>query len=76
MIVNNNDSKAINLFNLNSHPDFLFLNKDKILTRHISFRDKEWDEELGNRNVIDFLSMTPSISNNKVVFNKQRSYNE
>ncbi len=77
LIVNNNDSKSINLFNLNSHPDFLFLNKDKILTRHISFRDKEWDEELGNRNVIDFLSMTPSISTNKVVLiNNAHTMNE
>jgi len=62
---------------LNTHPDFLFLNKDKILTRHISFRDKEWDEELGNRNVIDFLSMTPSISSNKVVLiNNAHTMNE
>ena len=77
LLINNNDSKSINLFNLNTHPDFLFLNKDKILTRHISFRDKEWDEELGNRNVIDFLSMTPSISSNKVVLiNNAHTMNE
>tara|TARA_A100001234_G_scaffold42138_1_gene34431 strand:- start:3556 stop:4521 length:966 start_codon:yes stop_codon:yes gene_type:complete len=77
LLVNNNDSKSINLFNLNTHPDFLFLNKDKILTRHISFRDKEWDQELGNRNVIDFLSMTPSISSNKVVLiNNAHTMNE
>ena len=77
LIVDNNDSKSINLFNLNSHPDFLFLKKDKILTKHISFRDNEWDEELGNRNVIDFLLMTPSISNNKVVLiNNAHTMNE
>ena len=66
LIIKNDDLKSINLFNLNIHPDFFLLNKDKILTRHISYRDKEWDDELGNRNIIDFLSMTPSISTNKV----------
>ena len=65
LIVKEDDFKSTNLFNLNTHPDFL-LNKDKILTKHISLRDKEWDDELGNRNVIDFLSVTPSISHNKV----------
>ena len=66
LIVKEDDFKSTNLFNLNTHPDFFLLNKDKILTKHISLRDKEWDDELGNRNVIDFLSITPSISNNKV----------
>ena len=66
LIVKEDDFKSTNLFNLNTHPDFFLLNKDKILTKHISLRDKEWDDELGNRNVIDFLSITPSISHNKV----------
>ena len=66
LIIKEDDFKSTNLFNLNTHPDFFLLNKDKILTKHISLRDKEWDDELGNRNVIDFLSITPSISNNKV----------
>ena len=66
LIVKEDDLKSTNLLNLNTHPDFFLLNKDKILTKHISLRDKEWDDELGNRNVIDFLSITPSISTNKV----------
>ena len=41
LIVKEDDFKSTNLFNLNTHPDFL-LNKDKILTKHISLRDKEW----------------------------------
>ena len=51
---------------INNHPDFFIINKEKILLKHITFRENEWDEDLGKRNVIDFLSITPSNSTNKV----------
>ena len=58
------------LFFSKTHPDFFILNKEKVLLRHITFRKNtkkdEWDEELGERNINDFLSGTPSISINKV----------
>ena len=54
------------LFNSNNHPDFFMLDKEKILLKHITLREKEWDDELGQRNVNDFLSVTPSIAINKV----------
>ena len=55
-----------NLFETNNHPDYFYLKKDKVLIHHISCRDNKWDEELGKRNVLDFLTLTPSISKNKV----------
>ena len=59
------------LFNSNNHPDYFVLNKEKILLRHITYRKAkkrdEWDEELGERNVNEFLSTTPSVAINKVV---------
>lgn len=54
------------LFDKNTHPDFYLLDKDKIGINDISRRDK-WDEEKGFRDVVTFLTMTPSISKNKVV---------
>ena len=60
----------IELFNSNNHPDYFVLNKEKILLRHITYRKAkkrdEWDEELGERNVNEFLSTTPSVAINKV----------
>ena len=60
------DSQQQNLFDTNHHPDYFYLNKDRVLIHHISYRDDKWDEELGKRNVLDFLTLTPSISKNKV----------
>ena len=60
-----------NLIESNSHPDLLIIDKDRIILRHITFRKskkkEDWDEELRERNVNDFLSLSPSISVNKVV---------
>jgi len=54
------------LVNSNSHPDFFYLNNEKVLLHNITFRKNKWDDEKGQRNVNDFLSKTPSISTNKV----------
>ena len=54
------------LVNSNSHPDFFYLNNEKVLLHNITFRKNKWDDEKGQRNVNDFLSKTPSISINKV----------
>jgi len=56
----------LNLFNKGNHPDLFLLDKDKILINHITYRDEKWDEQKGKRNLNDFISKTPSISNNKV----------
>jgi hypothetical protein len=61
-----NNFKHQVLFDKNTHPDFYLLDKDKIGVNDISRRDK-WDEEKGFRDVVTFLTMTPSISKNKVV---------
>ena len=61
-----NNFKHKVLFDKNTHPDFYLLDKDKIGVNDISRRDK-WDEEKGFRDVVTFLTMTPSISKNKVV---------
>ena len=59
------------LIESNSHPDLFIVDKDKIILRHITYRKsqkkEDWDEELGERNVNNFLSMSSSISRNKVV---------
>ena len=59
------------LIESNSHPDLFIVDKDKIILRHITYRKsqkkEDWDEELGDRNVNNFLSMSSSISLNKVV---------
>ena len=54
------------LVNSNSHPDYFYLNNEKVLLHNITFRKNKWDDEKGQRNVNDFLSKTPSISRNKV----------
>ena len=66
----NNKSDDINPLN---HPDLFILDKDKILLHHITYREDKWDDEKGQRNVNDFLSVTPSIAINKValIFNAQ-----
>ena len=64
LINKNNKSDDIDLLN---HPDFFSLDKDKILLHHITYREDKWDDEKGQRNVNDFLSVTPSIAVNKVV---------
>ena len=46
LLVNNNDSKSINLFNLNTHPDFLFLNKDKIDNQTIKKIEETFKNEM------------------------------
>ena len=66
----NTNNPDIDLFKSKNHPDFFILDKEKILLRHITFRKTEkkedWDEDLGERNVNEFLSTTPSIAINKV----------
>jgi len=66
----NNKSDDINPLN---HPDLFILDKDKILLHHITYREDKWGDEKGQRNVNDFLSVTPSIAINKValIFNAQ-----
>ena len=66
----NNKSDDINPLN---HPDLFILDKDKILLHHITYREDKWDDEKGQRNINDFLSVTPSIAINKValIFNAQ-----
>ena len=66
------------LLDANNHPDYFFLQKDKILLHHITFRKTKWDEEKGQRNINDFLGITPSIAINKValILNAQTMNNE
>ena len=66
------------LLNANNHPDYFILQKDKILLHHITFRKTKWDEEKGQRNINDFLGITPSIAINKValILNAQTMNNE
>ena len=67
LLVNkNNNNENISISKSNNHPDFFVLDKEKILIKHIALREDDWDEEIGKRNVNDFLSVTPSISINKV----------
>ena len=66
LLVNKNNNENIFISKSNNHPDFFVLDKEKILIKHIAFREDDWDEEIGKRNVNDFLSVTPSISLNKV----------
>ena len=67
LLVNKNSNLVnMELILANNHPDYFYLNKDKILLHHITYRKNKWDEEIGNRNVNDFLSMTPSLAKNKV----------
>ena len=66
------------LLDANNHPDYFILQKDKILLHHITFRKTKWDEEKGQRNINDFLGITPSIAINKValIINAQTMNNE
>jgi DNA polymerase-3 subunit delta' len=66
------------LLDANNHPDYFILQKDKILLHHITFRKTKWDEEKGQRNINDFLGITPSIAINKValILNAQTMNNE
>ena len=67
LLVNkNNNNENISISKSNNHPDFFVLDKERILIKHITLREEDWDEEIGKRNVNDFLSVTPSISINKV----------
>jgi len=67
LLVNKNkDNKNVSISKFNNHPDFFVLDKEKILIKHITLREDNWDEEIGKRNINDFLSVTPSISLNKV----------
>ena len=66
ILLKNSDSNELSLIINNNHPDFFKLDKEKILLHHITYRKDKWDDEKGQRNVNDFLSVTPSISNNKV----------
>ena len=67
LLVNkNNNNENISISKSNNHPDFFVLDKERILIKHIALREDDWDEEIGKRNVNDFLSVTPSISINKV----------
>ena len=66
------------LLDANNHPDYFILQKDKILLHHITLRKTKWDEEKGQRNINDFLGITPSIAINKValILNAQTMNNE
>jgi len=66
LLVNKNNNEKISISKSNNHPDFFVLDKERILIKHIALRDDDWDEEIGKRNVNNFLSLTPSISINKV----------
>jgi hypothetical protein len=64
------DPQNQSLFNTNHHPDFYLLDRDKIYLKDIIKQKKEskyWDEEKGYKDVVSFLTLTPSISKNKVV---------
>ena len=71
ILLNNSNDKNIadhrSLIDASNHPDLYILDKDKVLINDISRRAGNWDDEKGNRDVISFLSLTPSISKNKVV---------
>ena len=64
------DSQNQSLFNRDHHPDFYLLDRDKIYLKDIIKQKKEskyWDDEKGYKDVVSFLTLTPSISKNKVV---------
>lgn len=64
------DSQSQSLLRTNNHPDFYLLDRDKIYLKDIIKQKKEskyWDEEKGYKDVVSFLTLTPSISKNKVV---------
>lgn len=58
------------LFNSDHHPDFYLLDREKIYLKDIIKQKQEskyWDDEKGYKDVVSFLTLTPSISKNKVV---------
>ena len=64
------DPQNQSLFNTDHHPDFYLLDRDKIYLKDIIKQKKEskyWDDEKGYKDVVSFLTLTPSISKNKVV---------
>ena len=64
------DPQNQSLFNSDHHPDFYLLDRDKIYLKDIIKQKKEskyWDDEKGYKDVVSFLTLTPSISKNKVV---------
>ena len=64
------DHQNQSLFNSDYHPDFYLLDRDKIYLKDIIKQKQEskyWDEEKGYKDVVSFLTLTPSISKNKVV---------
>ena len=65
----NINNKHATLLDKNNHPDMYLLDKDKLGVNDISRRkeSKNWDEEKGFKDVVSFLTLTPSISKNKVV---------
>ena len=65
-LIGNSNERHKNLIETNNHPDLLILDKEKILLQHITFRKNKWDDEIGDNNINDFLSLTSSISDNKV----------
>ena len=64
------DPQNQSLFNSNHHPDFYLLDREKIHLKDIIKQKQEskyWDDEKGYKDVVSFLTLTPSISKNKVV---------
>ena len=64
------DPQNQSLFNSDHHPDFYLLDRDKIYLKDIIKQKQEskyWDDEKGYKDVVSFLTLTPSISKNKVV---------
>ena len=58
-----------NLVDKNNHPDLYLLDKDKYLLKDIRRKkvSQNWDEDKGFNDVVSFLTLTPSVSRNKVV---------
>ena len=65
LLIKKPSSNHKKLIDNDNHPDFFLLDQEKININHITFREI-WDENKGTRNLNDFLSITPSISKNKV----------
>ena len=64
------DTQNQSLFNSDHHPDFYLLDRNKIYLKDIIKQKQEskyWDDEKGYKDVVSFLTLTPSISKNKVV---------
>ena len=46
LINKNSNLEDISLIHANNHPDYFYLNKDKVLIHHITYRKNKWDEEV------------------------------